>query len=49
MITKIRTVSVYTGDQETALRFYTETLRFDVRERQPIGHDGNELILTQNK
>lgn len=22
MITKIRTVSVYTGDQETALRFY---------------------------
>ena len=43
MITNVKTVAVYVSDQEAALRFYTETLGFEVRNNQPMGAQGNWL------
>lgn len=45
MITNVKTTAVYVSDQEAALRFYTETLGFQVRNNQPMGPQGNWIEL----
>ena len=41
MISNVKTTAVYVSDQEAALRFYTETLGFEIRNNQPMGPRGN--------
>ena len=40
MITIVKTVAVYVSDQKEAVRFYTQKLRFEVRQSESIGGGG---------
>ena len=54
---RIHLASIYVNDQETALRFYTEVLGFELKEEFPVGEyrwlalvapgdgDGTQLLL----
>jgi lactoylglutathione lyase len=37
MLTAVRSVAIYVGDQDRAKRFYTETLGFDLIQDTPMG------------
>jgi len=37
MLTSVRSVGIYVGDQERAKRFYTEALGFDLVQDTPMG------------
>lgn len=41
MITIVKTVAVYVSDQKEALRFYTQKLRFEVRQTESMGPGGS--------
>lgn len=40
-ITAVRTASVYVSDQAKAVDFYTKTLGFSLKSRQPMGPHGD--------
>jgi lactoylglutathione lyase len=37
MITQIATVSIYVGDQQVSLKFWTDKMGFDVKTNHPMG------------
>jgi len=41
MITILKTVAVYVSDQKEAVRFYTQKLRFEVRQSESMGLGGS--------
>ena len=41
MITIVKTVAVYVSDQNEAVRFYTQKLRFEVRQSESMGPGGS--------
>ena len=40
MITGVRSVGIYVGDQDRAKRFWTETMGFDLVQDTPMGGEG---------
>ena len=39
MITALKTTTIYIGDVDQAIEFYTKSLGFDLRSDQPMGED----------
>jgi predicted enzyme related to lactoylglutathione lyase len=43
MITRLKTQAVYVADQDSALRFYTTKLGFELRQKKPMGPNARWL------